>query len=691
MSGMATATLSRAHPHHLSPPAMASSADREDIALEPAIAGAQSTLSFGPHVSPTDRDFFPLPKSPNGAPVTNVLPIAISYPAPATRDRPGSPASSHGQHAPLSVSSTYDLESASASGSEASSEEEPHTRLRDYPPIKPSTSLAANEKMRTVRPQIVPQRRMEHFREAAYHQGGSGPGSGTGSDQSDHSGIMSVQSSVDEIQVLWTKLDQKRRDIRERRQNMAEKRGEIKEIQQKLAEADNSFMKLLRPLLLENGTTSRSGTTTLAHDEIQERFQELQSVRDEYSAATSEYEALEADVDREEGEVTILEAQFFSSMYAARAGSDSQGDDSGASESVPEEPPPSRPPSRLSLLGISGTIEEDIHPLYRSLLDAVGECDLAQEHYSDLVTHRRAILYDLDIKLKLERLKKTQKAVGDGVAVLTEDELEGIKSTVAGVPAHASTAELKRTFGSKITKTDLLFLESYGREEEAAKARLDRTTEEARRIKALCVSKGAMRQHAPEHEEYTIFMATGDESTPPPTSFTIQDHVFASKARGLAHPEFSILLSDPSHVLEKHTAKSALRMATRMPKEDPGRPAKIEHAMKEFGISNLLSEAKAGDKSDYINRWLLQNLRISPREVHVLLSVWPSFLKIINMRRWQEDVLYHWTRDELAELPASVFDGLRTLDDDSDLDIDEETTASVNSENNSQSQALGGG
>ena len=657
--------------------------------MDPARAGTQSGLSFGHRVSPTDRDFFPLPKSSNGAPVSNVLPIAISYNAPATRDGLGFPASFHDLHAPLSISSTSDLETASASGSEASSEEEPHTRLRDYPPIKPSTSLAANDKLRAVRPQIVPQRRMEHIRETAHLQGGYGPVSGTGSAHSDHSGIMSIQSSVDELQVLWTKLDQQRRDIRERRQDMAEKRSQIKEIQRKQAEADNSFMKLLRPLLLETGPTSRSGTTALTHDEIQERFQGLQSLRDEYSAATSEYEALEAEVDREEGELTILEAQFFSTMYATGVRSDDQDDDSDASESVPEEPPPSRPPSRLSLLGISGTIEEDIHPLYRSLLDAVGECDLAQEHYSDLVTHRRAILYDLEIKLKLERLKKTQKAMGGGVAVLTEDELEAIKSTVAGVPAHASTAELKRTFGSKIKKTDLLFLESYGREEEAAKQRLDRTTEEARRIKALCVSKGAMRQHAPEHEEYTIFMATEDEGTPPPTSFTIQDHGPASKGRGLAHPEFSILLSDPSHVLEMHTAKSALRTATRMPKEDQDRPAKIEHAMKEYGISNLLNESKPGDKSDYINRWLLQNLRISPREVHVLLSVWPSFLKIINMRRWQEDVLYHWTRDELADLPASVFDGLRTLDD-SDLDIDEGTTVSVNSENNSQVQALPG-
>ncbi len=86
----------------------------------------------------------------------------------------------------------------------------------------------------------------------------------------------------------------------------------------------------------------------------------------------------------------------------------------------------------------------------------------------------------------------------------------------------------------------------------------------------------------------------------------------------------------------------------------------IERAIKEFGIANLLSEARAEDKVDYINRWLLQNLRASPLEVRVLLSSWPASLRIINLRRWQEDVLYFWTRDAAANIPESVFNGPQT-------------------------------
>jgi nuclear transport factor 2 (NTF2) superfamily protein len=84
--------------------------------------------------------------------------------------------------------------------------------------------------------------------------------------------------------------------------------------------------------------------------------------------------------------------------------------------------------------------------------------------------------------------------------------------------------------------------------------------------------------------------------------------------------------------------------------------------MKEYGISTLVLESAADNKSDYINRWLLHRLRISPLEVELLYTIFSATLKVKNARRWQEDVLYYWSRDG-ANKPKEEYDGLVTTRD----------------------------
>jgi hypothetical protein len=114
------------------------------------------------------------------------------------------------------------------------------------------------------------------------------------------------------------------------------------------------------------------------------------------------------------------------------------------------------------------------------------------------------------------------------------------------------------------------------------------------------------------------------------------------------------------HVFELETPKTALKTATRLPHNDPTRPYQVAEAMKEYGISTLLYETEEEDKSAYINRWLLQRHRISPLEVELLYTVFSTSFKVRNIGRWQDDVLYYWSRDD-GNNPNKVFDGPGTM------------------------------
>ncbi len=238
----------------------------------------------------------------------------------------------------------------------------------------------------------------------------------------------------------------------------------------KRGDVDNAFLRYLRPLLL---ATPDTRLPPFPYESVQNRFLELQSLRNDYNAANSAYEALESGLGQEERELEVLETRFFSAFYGVRRDDDQDGSESETFE-VLEEEIIERPASRTSLLGISGQIQDDIHPLYRSLLDAVGDRELAHEHYRDLVSHRDAILNDLEATLMSWSVSKTgHYRTAEGMAPLAEDELEQLKSIVAHIPTNVSASELKSMVGSSLRTSDMDFLETFGREEEAAKRKLN--------------------------------------------------------------------------------------------------------------------------------------------------------------------------------------------------------------------------
>ncbi|KAF7559837.1 hypothetical protein G7046_g4304 [Stylonectria norvegica] len=110
----------------------------------------------------------------------------------------------------------------------------------------------------------------------------------------------------------------------------------------------------------------------------------------------------------------------------------------------------------------------------------------------------------------------------------------------------------------------------------------------------------------------------------------------------------------------------ALKSASRLPDDDAEKRSKIQLTSKEYAIDRLLLDHETGGKADFMNRWLLQQLRTSPLNAILLHSTFISSraLKIRDFWRWQSDVLHYWWRDSTMTLEDGFLD--RETNDSSD-------------------------
>lgn len=452
-------------------------------------------------------------------------------------------------------------------------------------------------------------------------------------------------------------IENKRRAIWQLKYGMAGKRKELRELRRRKDDADNAFMQTFRPYL-----TSKARVAVVPTDLLGERFGEMQSIRDEYYTAESAYESMELELDKEELALEMLEADM------ARLTREHLG--VRRHDPLPPRPPATKvngsvetkptdrlahhqdesgPPSPVSLLGISGERQEDIHPLYQELLEAAGDRQLAEEYCEDLEVHYEKILYDLELELHRKRVRNNQGNL------ISEEDLRSLRSSLTKVPTDA--AEFEARFGITISEDDLEFLRDYQVVEKRARKELEEASQNLNRLRELCIEKGVMRKHASYHEEMAIFSGSSWTPTPADGNLAIESTPRPASG-GLAHPRFPILLSNPSHVLDLLSPITALERALKLPKDDPTSAQRRAECMKELGISTLMK--KAENTPDYINQWLIHRLRTSPMEAELMLAVCESVFKVVNLRRWQEEVLYYWRLDDAAKLSPLAFQGART-------------------------------
>jgi hypothetical protein len=318
----------------------------------------------------------------------------------------------------------------------------------------------------------------------------------------------------------------------------------------------------------------------------------------EYQDAGAKLHQVLEDLDDAELEVDILENRVYYKHIRGNLRSPFTEDDEDSDHEY-------QPPSRMSLRGISHDKSgEDLHPLYQRMRDAFGELQLSREY-----------LHNLTLKYSV---------------VVSQDR-------------------------SQLPQDTLDFLDSFEDITRRARADIDNRTDMFERLKSTCQGRRLIPQTSPFYgDDNTAITVLGED-----ISLNGEDSEDAEDATSLAHPVYPILLSNPKHLLQDPwplTSKEALKMAISQPEYMPYRSRQVAEAMQEHGIGTLLQDAKSEDKNDFVNRWLLQKLRLSPMEALVLHSTCSTVLRVLDVDRWQRDVLQFWPRDGAVTTPEAEDD-----------------------------------
>ncbi|KAI4591820.1 hypothetical protein KJ359_012201 [Pestalotiopsis sp. 9143b] len=316
----------------------------------------------------------------------------------------------------------------------------------------------------------------------------------------------------------------------------------------------------------------------------------IRTSRLKYQAAETIVDQLIENVDDATFEADILEKRFYSRLGRQNLAENVPG-------AIDETQSQEKAPSRMSLRGISPDRFEDIHPSYERLREVYGDLQLAREYYNNL-TIKKAVLESEDRD------------------VLGAYELE--------------------------------FLDDFEDSLEQAKVDVQASAWKFEQLRGECAAKGLIPQSSPFFED-DFFGGHHKAHYSGAEDISFDEHLVDEGT--LSHHRYPLLVTNPKHVLNSPplTSKGALREALMLPPTTSGRNQEIQEAMHEHSIATLLQDANPEDKNDYINRWLLQKLRISPMEVEILSLTFRKILKILDYERWQRDVLRFWSQDIKTE------------------------------------------
>ncbi|KAI0472143.1 hypothetical protein GGR56DRAFT_657097 [Xylariaceae sp. FL0804] len=291
-----------------------------------------------------------------------------------------------------------------------------------------------------------------------------------------------------------------------------------------------------------------------------------------------------------------------------------------------------RPPEHPLLRGITGdrpVFSRPVvsHPQVEELKDALAKLQLALE-----------LLVNTRMKRSALNATKAQP--------LAEDTLTLMKMNYGEAGARRA---LELSQAETLTAEEEEDLQVYNDLEQRAVEDIQHYTDRANSLERLCREMGVMPPDFGADMAEDIQLETDETGSEGPRD----------RHATLAHSTFPMLLANPMHLLAAfpRTAWQSLRSAVSQPGPPQVKQKRIDEAAREVNIHRLLAEARAQDTSDYVNRWLLHKLYLSPMEVATLYCTFTVRLQVLDFGRWQQDVLHHWWRDQAVNLPQPLFDG----------------------------------
>ncbi|KAI1205950.1 uncharacterized protein F4807DRAFT_441088 [Annulohypoxylon truncatum] len=433
------------------------------------------------------------------------------------------------------------------------------------------------------------------------------------SDQDDASSR--VSRSFQRLTTHFSRLRDRRTNLREIFNGVQLKRTQVQEMRHVKDDATLAFMTAVQGLLPDNPGLDKF-------------FKDMRDAQLRCQEAEQRFDDMLDELQHGEVELELEEQRFYTAAAVI---------DSTAPDDESDDDNCSQVSDNSMLRGITGDRPEDIHPLFEGLREASRNIQLARE-----------LLVNTQMKRKALSAGKSH--------LLSPDSIELLESY--GEAGKKRALELKRL--GVMSQDDIEMLQDYDNLEQRALFDIDRYTKEAVRLENECREKRVMPKNTPFQQEgfgfnpvYSDEIRLGDE---------LFDRPSKGQSKTLAHPMFPKLLSNPTYLLEEfpQTAQQSLRQAISLPQHLPTRQKHIENAAREVNIHSLLKEAgdRGGDKRGYINRWLLHKLHLSSMEAELLWSTFHSRLKVLNVDRWQQDVLHLWWKDQAANLPPAQFEGV---------------------------------
>ncbi|KAI0881142.1 uncharacterized protein GGS22DRAFT_173448 [Annulohypoxylon maeteangense] len=424
-----------------------------------------------------------------------------------------------------------------------------------------------------------------------------------------------VSRSFQRLTTQFSRLRDQRTSLREIFNGVQLKRTHVQEMRHVKDDATLAFMTAVQGLLPDNPGLDKF-------------FKDMRDAQLRCQEAEQRFDDMLDELQHGEVELELEEQRF----YTAAAGIDSTASDDESDDDncpqVSENP---------MLRGITGDRPVDIHPLFEELREASRNIQLARE-----------LLVNTQMKRKALSAGKSH--------LLSPDSIQLLESY--GEAGKKRALELKRS--GVMSQDDVEMLQDYDILEQKALSDIDHYTKETMRLENECREKRVMPQNTPfQQEGFGFNPVYADE-------IRLGDDLFDRPPKGqpktLAHPVFPKLLSNPIYLLDEfpQTAQQSLRQALSLPPGLPSRQMHIDNAAREVNIHSLLKEVgeQDGDKRGYINRWLLHKLHLSSMEAELLWSTFHSRLKILNIDRWQQDVLHLWWKDQAANLPPAQFEGV---------------------------------
>ncbi|KAJ8120295.1 hypothetical protein ONZ43_g2960 [Nemania bipapillata] len=419
---------------------------------------------------------------------------------------------------------------------------------------------------------------------------------------------------VDCVQALtehYDELQSQRSRLSANIKNVEAQRVRVRELRQTQDVADEKFMAAAEALLPESSQLHQ----------LRQLFAAMRNTRLGYQEAQQRLEESMDGYHHNQEDLQLREETFYkTALGALGAGFLDVDQDQHSHPNTSED---------WALRGITSDRPEIVHPLYGKLLAAFGELQLARE-----------LLVNTQMKRNAFHARKSQPVADDSLALIETYGDVGKKKAL----------ELRAM--ALMTEDDIEQLQLYDELEQNANQDIEIYAEKVRILQQQCRENGVLPISSDfQQEGFGLDSFYRDEIRLAPGPFNIND-----ESATLAHPVFPLLLSNPTHLLDDfpRTAVQSLKAALQLPLHTPVRARQVREAAREVTMQRLLSTAESDDKSEYINRWLLHKLHYSAMEAELLWSTFRSRLKILDIDRWQQDVLQFWWRDEPVDVGVNI-------------------------------------